>query len=113
MIAVFFIATRLMVLKSLPHGQSFTHGYFVSEIVPAFTKETLRFWRHHPGVTFSVHMDNSRCHTGRMAAPEFDHQRLGRTDHPPYSPDLSPCDFWLFGFLKEKLKLTKMTVQRR
>jgi hypothetical protein len=24
--------------------------------------------------------------------------------HPAYSPDISPCDFWPFGFLKEKLK---------
>ena len=24
-------------------------------------------------------------------------------DHPPYSPDLSPCDFWLFPRLKEIL----------
>jgi hypothetical protein len=68
----------------------------------AFTKEKLRFRRHPPGVTFSVHMDNSRCHNGRMAAAEFDCRRLGRAEHPPYAPDLIPCDFWLFGFLKEK-----------
>jgi histone-lysine N-methyltransferase SETMAR len=49
-------------------------------------------------------MDNSRCHNDRMATTEFDHQKLGRAEHPPYSPDLSPCDFWLFGFLKDKLK---------
>ena len=24
-------------------------------------------------------------------------------DHPPYSPNLSPCDFWLFPILKEML----------
>ena len=24
--------------------------------------------------------------------------------HPPYSPDLAPCDFWLFPNLKEKLR---------
>ena len=24
--------------------------------------------------------------------------------HPPYSPDLAPCDFWLFTKLKEKLR---------
>ena len=24
-------------------------------------------------------------------------------DHPLYSPDLSPCDFWLFPSLKEML----------
>ncbi|CAF1418374.1 unnamed protein product [Adineta ricciae] len=23
--------------------------------------------------------------------------------HPPYSPDLAPCDFWLFGYLKRNL----------
>ena len=24
--------------------------------------------------------------------------------HPPYSPDLAPCDFWLFLKLKENLR---------
>ena len=24
--------------------------------------------------------------------------------HSPYSPDLAPCDFWLFPKLKEKLR---------
>ena len=28
---------------------------------------------------------------------------LNVLDHPPYSPDLSPCDFWLFPRLKEML----------
>ncbi|KAL4463301.1 hypothetical protein ABPG72_013610 [Tetrahymena utriculariae] len=23
--------------------------------------------------------------------------------HPPYSPDLSPCDYWLFDFIKQRL----------
>jgi histone-lysine N-methyltransferase SETMAR len=36
--------------------------------------------------------------------PNLTVEGLGRAEHPPYSPDLSPCDFWLFGFLKEKLK---------
>ena len=26
--------------------------------------------------------------------------------HPPYSPDISPCDFFLFGYLKGKLQGT-------
>jgi hypothetical protein len=55
-------------------------------------------------VTFSVHTDNFRCHNDRIAAAEFDRRRIGRTEHPAYSPDLIPCDFWLFDFLKEKLK---------
>jgi hypothetical protein len=52
MITIFFTATRLIVLNSLPQGHSFTQGYFISQIVPAFTKEKLKFQRHHSGVTF-------------------------------------------------------------
>jgi histone-lysine N-methyltransferase SETMAR len=26
---------------------------------------------------------------------------ITEVDHPPYSPDLAPCDFWLFSKLKE------------
>jgi hypothetical protein len=104
MITIFFTATRLIVLDSPPQGQSFTQDYFISEIISVFTKEKLRFRRYHPGVTFSVHMDNSCCRNGRMATAEFDHRRLGRANHPPYWPNLSPYNFWLFGFLKEKLK---------
>jgi hypothetical protein len=39
-----------------------------------------------------------------MATAEFDRRKLGHAEHPLHSPDLSPCDFWLFGFLKEMLK---------
>jgi hypothetical protein len=27
-----------------------------------------------------------------------------RASHPSYSPDLSRCEFWLFGILKENMK---------
>jgi hypothetical protein len=29
--------------------------------------------------------------------------RCRRVPHPPYSPDLAICDFYLFGHLKERL----------
>jgi histone-lysine N-methyltransferase SETMAR len=37
-------------------------------------------------------------------ADEFDDLKLNRVPHPPYSPDLSLCDFWLFGMLKHQIK---------
>jgi hypothetical protein len=49
-------------------------------------------------------MDNPRCHNDIIETARFDRRRLGRAEHLPYSTDLSPCDFWFFGFLKEKLK---------
>jgi hypothetical protein len=35
---------------------------------------------------------------------ELANLKFDRVPHPPYSPDLSPCDFWLFGILKQKIK---------
>ena len=29
---------------------------------------------------------------------------IKRLPQPPYSPDLAPCDFWLFPKLEEKLR---------
>jgi hypothetical protein len=37
-------------------------------------------------------------------ASEFEQHHIFRLPHPPYSPDISPCDFWLFGLLKGIMK---------
>jgi hypothetical protein len=49
-------------------------------------------------------MDNSMCHNGRKVTDELENLKLDRVAHLPYSPDLSPCDFWLFGMLKQKIQ---------
>jgi hypothetical protein len=57
-----------------------------------------------PPATFWVHMDNPMCHDGSKVVSKFDKYQIARLPHPPDSPDLSPCDFWLFGMLKKILK---------
>jgi hypothetical protein len=49
-------------------------------------------------------MDNSRCHNGKKITTEIQHRRFARAPHPRYSPDLSQCNFWLFGMMKHCLK---------
>jgi hypothetical protein len=44
------------------------------------------------------------CHNGRKGTDELGNLKLDCVTHPPYSPDLSPCDFWLFGMLKQNIK---------
>jgi hypothetical protein len=53
---------------------------------------------------FSVHMDNSMCHNGNKISEKLAKRSIERAPHPPDSPDISPCDFWLFGMLKHKMK---------
>jgi hypothetical protein len=49
-------------------------------------------------------MDNSMCHNGRKITNELENLKLVRVAHSRYSPDLSPCDFWLSGMLKKKIQ---------
>ena len=47
--------------------------------------------------------DNAPAHKSATVQEYQKESGLNVLDHPPYSPDLSPCDFWLFPRLKEML----------
>lgn len=47
--------------------------------------------------------DNARPHTAALTREKLEQLGWETLDHPPYSPDLSPCDFHMFGPLKEAL----------
>ena len=47
--------------------------------------------------------DNALAHKSATAQEYLKESWLDVLDHPPYSPDLFPCDFWLFPRLKEML----------
>lgn len=49
-------------------------------------------------------MDNAPCHTAFSIAEFLTSKGIPVVPQPPYSPDLSPCDFFLFPTLKNVLK---------
>jgi hypothetical protein len=88
----------------LPKGTKFNQQYFIDYVFPEFKRENCTFRPQIPLVTFWVHMDNSMGHNGSKVMSKFDKHHIARWPHPPYSPDLSACDFWLFGMLKGILR---------
>ena len=56
--------------------------------------------------------DNARPHTANLARDKL--QRFGweTLQHPPYSPDLSPCDFHIFRKPEEKHSWTSLSFGR-
>jgi histone-lysine N-methyltransferase SETMAR len=45
-------------------------------------------------------LDNCRVHFSKATEQLITENHIGRLPHPPYSPDLAPSDFWLFGHVK-------------
>jgi hypothetical protein len=62
------------------------------------------FSRRKTAINFSVHINNSICRNGHRVVDELRLLNILRAPHPLYSPDISPCDFWMFGDFKRKLK---------
>ncbi|KAG5310121.1 MOS1T transposase, partial [Acromyrmex insinuator] len=53
---------------------------------------------------WSLLHDNAPSHTSLIVRQCLARNRVSVLNHPPYSPDLAPCDFSLFPKLKLKLK---------
>jgi len=51
---------------------------------------------------FILHHDNTPCHTSLLVRQFL--SNITVCPHPPYSPDLAPCDFWLFPKAKMTMK---------
>jgi histone-lysine N-methyltransferase SETMAR len=59
--------------------------------------------RKHPGQMARgvlIHHDSARPHTARATQERVQELQWELLEHPPYSPDLAPSDFHLFGALK-------------
>lgn len=48
--------------------------------------------------------DNAPVHTAGVAQAAILECGFQQIDHPPYSPDMAPSDYYLFGYLKKDLR---------
>ncbi len=70
-------------------------------------------WRKHPTLwemgdngwrKFFLHHDNAPPHTAAITLALIGSSSMDMIPHPPYSPDLAPCDYFLFPRLKSGLR---------
>ena len=87
----------------VPTGQTVNKEYYV-EVLRKFRK---RFLRKRPALFKSgqwyFHLDKARVHNSILVTDYLTKMGIKTVPHPPYSPDLAPCDFCLFPKPKENL----------
>jgi hypothetical protein len=95
-------ALRFHLIRVLEKGRKLNTGYYIAEIL-----EPLSQWRSIEAVgnerKLLVHADNARPHTAKLSTQYFNENRMKSVPHPPYSHDLAPSDFYLFGYIKRRL----------
>ena len=101
--AIFFDSKAPVLQIPVPKDSSVTGKFYresvLTQLVDFYQKGRLR-----TGVRgIKLLHDNAPAHKSVMVQEYLKESGLDVLDHPPYSPALSPCDFWLFPRLKEML----------
>ncbi len=109
MLTVFFYFQGLVHIEFLERGGVIDSDQYILTL--GSFKEKIRrkrpnLWiRNAEGYrSFLLHQDNAPVHVSAPTLGKFGEWGIELLPHPPYSPDLAPCDYALFPKLKEQLR---------
>jgi histone-lysine N-methyltransferase SETMAR len=104
MFAIFFMKAGFVSAVPLDDKKTVTGMWYSHTCLPQVF-ETVKSRRPKTGLRGLVlHHDNAPAHRAGVTLEYLEGLHVKLMEHPPYSPDLSPCDFWLFPKLKEPLR---------
>jgi hypothetical protein len=86
-------------IVALPKGMKFNAGYYISQRLDPLAERR----RSQVGASdrrWHVQANNARPHTAKKVTEFQAGKSIKRAPHSPYSPELAPCDFYLFGYIK-------------
>lgn len=103
MISIFFKSTGPVLIDVLDKGKTIDANYYVNNCLKSVIAE-VKAQRPKSGTTsMKILHDNAKPHAAILVNNFLENEGIAVIPHPPYSPDLAPCDYWLFGALKRKL----------
>jgi hypothetical protein len=102
MLPVFWGNRCVTLVDWLSQGASFNAAYFNEHILQMMASELHagEEQKHCPSPL--VHMDDARIRAPKRNLARMEELLLKCIPHPPFSPDIAPSDFFLFGWLKSE-----------
>lgn len=104
MVTVIWGVHGIYLIDVLPEGTSFDSTYFIEHIINPLSEMRPKIWKDSKRRKIWLHLDNCRVHNSKVSLEKTEAAGFKRAPHPPYSPDIAPSDFFLFGYTKFKLK---------
>ena len=101
--SVFWDSQGLIMIEYLEHGATITGNVYADQI-KKLRQEIIEKRRGKLAKKVLFHQDNAPAHKSAVAMAAIQDAGFEILDHPPYSPDLAPSDFYLFPRLKEHLR---------
>ncbi|UYV70083.1 hypothetical protein LAZ67_7001725 [Cordylochernes scorpioides] len=104
LLTVFFDCRGVVHHEFLPQGRTVNKEYYLQvmrNLREAIRQKRPDLWKNK---NWLLHHDNASAHTSLLVRDFFAKNNTLMMPRPPYSPDLAPCDFFLFPKLKRPMK---------
>ncbi|UYV73518.1 KDM1A [Cordylochernes scorpioides] len=104
LLTVFFDCRGVVHHEFLPQGRTVNKEYYLQvmcNLREAICQKRPDLWKNK---NWLLHHDNAPAHTSLLVRDLFAKNNTLMMPQPPYSPDLAPCDFFLFPKLKRPMK---------
>jgi len=102
MATVFWDSHGVVLIDFLEHGRTITGAYYAN-LLDQLNKAIQAKRPHLAKKKVLFHHDNAPAHASHIVAAKLHELHYEVLPHAPYSPDLAPCDYYLFPNLKKWL----------
>ncbi|KFD59075.1 hypothetical protein M513_00238 [Trichuris suis] len=102
---IFWDAEGILLINYMEDGGTVTGKYYANLLLQLREEIKEKRRRKLSRKVLLLH-DNAPAHRAKVALAAIQQCGFGQIDHPPYSPDLAPSDYFLFGNLKQHLRGT-------
>ncbi|CAH2012176.1 unnamed protein product [Acanthoscelides obtectus] len=92
--------TKVIRSNELNEQRTVTADWYTTICLPKVIPELRKI---NPERRIILHQDNASSHTAQKTRQYLTEENVELLDHPPYSPDLSPNDFFTFPKIKNRL----------
>ena len=107
MLITFFDHQGMVHHEYVPHDQTVNQNFYkevLTRLMVKIRRKRRELWASN---TWILHHDNAPAHAALSVRQFLATKQVIILDHPPYSPDLAPCDYFLFPKLKGTIKGTR------
>ena len=100
---IFFKSNSPVLVHAVDKGETIDHTYYIENCLKPVVKEIWKQRRSNGTKGIKLLHDNAGPHRHSDVINYLTEEGINIMPHPPYLPDLAPCDYWLNDYIKNRL----------
>ncbi|CAM4960467.1 unnamed protein product [Rotaria socialis] len=101
--SIFFKSNAPVLIHAVDNDETIDHDYYIENCLKPVVKEIRKQRKSNGTKGIKLLRDNASPHRHSDVINYLTQEGINIIPHPPYSPDLAPCDYWLNDYIKQNL----------